>query len=105
MTTQSSDESINRQLGVFLGAMAVLAAYSCYVGLMAWTLWGWFVVPFGLPQVTLAWAIGLCVTANLIVNPVPRLKPAAPGPEMPNKSALTRPVALLAIGYVAKQFM
>lgn len=66
-------------------------------------LWRWFMVPFGLPQIGFAWALGLGCVAGIL----------APTPPPPNDedalrhglSLMTKPFIILFAGFVAKQFM
>ncbi|WP_261643105.1 hypothetical protein [Erwinia mallotivora] len=37
-----------------------------YHGFMLLTLWAWFIIPFGMPPLTLPWAIGLSVLIGSI---------------------------------------
>ncbi|HUU97495.1 MAG TPA: hypothetical protein VM487_17300 [Phycisphaerae bacterium] len=45
-----------------IGAIAVVVGCTLLSALVVSVLWGWFVVPLGLPPIHMAWAIGLsCV--------------------------------------------
>lgn len=39
-------------------------------GLVLMALWGWFIVPFGLPGLTLAWAIGISLIVGFLTADV-----------------------------------
>jgi hypothetical protein len=84
-----------------LGAFTVLLAI--YGGFCLWVLWGWFMVPLGLPPIGIAWAIGLS-TIFAMVAPTP-----APAPEGKAKNHLVaiiaKPALALVSGFVVKQFM
>ncbi len=104
MTTQKDpsafDVATKGAIGI-AGATAIAVAYAAYVGAVVWVLWGWFVVPLGVPQITVAWAIGLCLCANMLVMPVPR----GPANTKPTHHMLVRPAAFLLMGFIAKQWM
>jgi len=53
--------------GALLGLLAV-AALLCYEGWIVVCLWEWFVMPFGLPAITLAHAVGLALFHALFVS-------------------------------------
>lgn len=66
-------------------------------------LWGWFLVPFGLPPIGLAWAVGLgCVSGMLVPTPPPVSKDDAFNHQV---SIFLKPIVVLCVGFVAKSFM
>lgn len=83
-----------------------LALALCIVALNTFVLvvlWGWFVVPFGLPQIGFAWAFGLLCVASLFSPTVP---PAPDGKVFEHlRDILMKPVLVLAFGGIAKLFM
>jgi hypothetical protein len=85
--------------------IALMVLWQAYVSM---SLWGWFVVPFGLPPLTIAWAIGIsCVLMALKPNPYvanPKdgnFKVAAIGLLRP----FLNPALALFIGWIALQWM
>jgi hypothetical protein len=65
-------------------------------------LWGWFIVPLGLPAIGIAAAIGISTTMSAMRG---RLKgPDDEGWKTIAKSVL-QPWFCLAIGWIAKQFL
>lgn len=75
-------------------------------------LWGWFVVPFGVPQIGIAWSIGL---AGLVGMMMPN-NMARPGEKVERSEALakfvevyallvTMPLTALLCGWITHLFM
>jgi hypothetical protein len=86
-----------------LGTVALLALGILYGAFVVWVLWGWFMVPLGLPQITIAWAVGIALMgAVLQATPPPANEDDR---RMHAITGLLKPVFALAIGWVAKQFM
>jgi hypothetical protein len=88
----------------FAGGFLLLLLHAFAV----WVLWGWFLVPLGVPPIGIAWAIGLVSLASLF-----QYMPPTPAPPVPAEQekwtklagdCARAPVAL-AIGWAAKQFM
>jgi hypothetical protein len=48
-----------KKFGGWLLYAFALASWFIYSGWMISSLWGWYVVPFGMPHISIAWAIGL----------------------------------------------
>lgn len=65
-------------------------------------LWGWFIVPLGLPVIGTAAAVGISVTVSVIRGR--RKGPDEEGWRAITMSAL-QPWFCLAIGWIAKQFL
>lgn len=86
----------------FLTALVFWQAY------VAAILWGWFMVPFGLPPLSMAWAIGLsCLLTALKPNPyVPGRKSDG---VKENVLGILRPIFnpafSLLVGWIAVQWM
>lgn len=86
-----------------LGAMAFVGAVAIYGGFVLYILWGWFVVPLGVPPIGIAWAIGISAVSALLV-------PTPPSPTEDQRTehlagVLAKPLIALAIGWVAKSAM
>jgi hypothetical protein len=73
-------------------------------GYAIWVLWSWFIVPFGVQQISIAWAIGLSSLTQLMV---PAATPDSSKREwwFPLLVGLVRPGFALLFGYVAKSYM
>lgn len=56
---------------VLLGAFGFIAMFMLLRGLLLSLLWGWFVVPFGVPPIGIAWAIGLSVLMAMLTKEPP----------------------------------
>lgn len=107
MTTQSNTDTQDLLkagvivLGAITAGAALIAAYAIYAGAILWIMWGWFMVPLGVPTITVAWAIGICTLVTMFVRPI--------GGKGQTKVAWhdvwLRPLFLLGVAYVAKQFM
>ncbi len=83
----------------------VLALVAIYGGFVLYVLWGWFIVPLGVPQIGIAWAIGISTVFHLIA-------PSQPLPKTDDEHVwqnvayvLLKPFIALAIGWTAKSFM
>jgi hypothetical protein len=96
---------------VFLGIPLGFAA-GIYGGFAISKLWSWFVVPLGLPPITIAHAIGLSALVNLFKNLGDSTKNETADVEAKTREFwicitalyLAYSVALL-VGYVAHKFM
>lgn len=49
----------------FTAGLALFTGAVLFNGFVLLRLWAWFVVPFGLPPLSLPWAIGLCIIVSL----------------------------------------
>ena len=96
----------------FLGAIgiafiAAIATVDAIIeGFVIATLWGWFVVPFGVAPIGIAWAIGLAALVGT-VKPV-RLTMQDEKPKWwvyLLGVLVLKPGSLLLIGYIAKGYM
>jgi len=84
-------------------AILGLATWLVSIGLNGWAasvLWRWFVVPFGAPQLTVGWAVGLMSVLGVFVSMAPEERPG-----VALFMAFARPLLCLAIGYGALHFM
>lgn len=59
-------EIVIKTLIVLLMICVVIPALLMWQGWAVSTLWGWFVVPLGLPAIGIAAAAGLCLVASAI---------------------------------------
>ena len=54
-------------LGGLVGVPALLALMHTWKGYVLSVLWGWFIVPvFGLPALSIPFAIGVCIVVGLL---------------------------------------
>lgn len=85
------------------GAVAVVAVCAIWSGYVLSILWAWFLVPFGLPEIGVAHAIGIVLIARMLKG-------------MPAESENKRPflrigswfvgtLLLLFVGYIAKGYV
>jgi hypothetical protein len=85
--------------------VAMIAAAYLVNGWALQALWGWFVVPFGLPELPLAWAVGLALLVGLQTNH----HTPAKGVEIDWPQAFAqiflRPILAVLIGWVISRFM
>lgn len=88
-------------------AVPLVAVLVLYNGVAIWMLWGWFVVPLGMQQISLAWACGLAVFVNAIVSHDTKNLKAEYLERDPTDLffVLLRPMMAIALGYILKQFM
>ena len=86
---------------VLLLAMPVILLLMAYHGVALWLLWGWFLVPLGLPPISITWAMGISCTAAMLHGT------PAPAPEGKGlthfQSMLLRPAVAVLFGYAIKQ--
>jgi hypothetical protein len=103
---EESGESI--ALGCLLTLLLIPVTVS-WKGFVIKLLWTWFLVPFGLPQIGIAWAIGLSSVASLFVGIINRgngqnrstLQGAIEGFGV----ALVFPAIALLVGWIASYWM
>lgn len=89
---------------VFAGLGGLVVLLAVYNGIILHMLWGWFLVPLGVPQIGVAWAIGISALAGLLTPTIPPPESSDDGwTHMGN--ILLKPLLALVIGFVAKSFM
>jgi hypothetical protein len=74
-----------------------------FYGFTFWLLWGWFMVPLGLPSISVGHATGLHAILRFAV--ASRSKNRDPLSASLYGEAAIWPLVCLAVGFVAKQFM
>lgn len=74
-----------------------------FYGFSFWLMWGWFMVPLGLPSISMAHAIGLHAIVRFAA--ASRSKSTTPLSASLFGEAAIWPLICLAVGFVAKQFM
>jgi protein-S-isoprenylcysteine O-methyltransferase Ste14 len=85
--------------------LAALSAGAIFYGaFVAWVLWGWFVVPLGVPPISIAWVLGLSALVYML-TPTPPPPPKSQSSWLPFAKLYGEPTILLACGWIAKQFM
>lgn len=92
--------------------VALMLSSIPFLFLNAWaltSLWAWFIVPFGLPPIGMAWAMGLSTLASLLRGI--RQEPKTEGAEalkrlgMAYLNAALLPLICLLVGWIAHSFM
>lgn len=101
------------------GGLAAAALLACIVGVVlagfvGATLWGWFLVPLGLPAITIAHAIGIDALVTFWVGPNPILFMedfVKPVKSLQDRTAaaigrvLGVPLGILLLGWIATLFL
>lgn len=93
--------------GVFATIFAVLAAGVIVNGYVLSILWVWFVVPLGLPVISVAHCIGIAMVSSWLTYQHQTTKEEDKEKALENLLIvfIIRPLAVLGIGYIVKQFM
>lgn len=97
---------IAKGCGLLLVALAALVLMPIYQGFILSIVWVWFMVPFGLPAIGIAWAIGLTIVVRLITH----TNRAEPEEEKSKKTArlvgaMLAPLCALGVAYIAHLYM
>lgn len=56
-----SDNKLWSCVGMFLAFVLAFVIWAVWGGYVLSILWGWFIVPFGLPNITIAEAVGISI--------------------------------------------
>ncbi len=89
-------------LGIVVAAAAFLTGYALWSGFVLSILWGWFLVPLGVPAIGTAHAIGIAVVMGMFHrNNAKRDDEGFAYIGL----ALIGPLLALGVGYTAKGFM
>ena len=89
-------------LAVFV-VIGTAVGITIYYSMVVVVLWGWFIVPLGLPPITISHAIGLTVILNMFRSVEAKAKDE--DWQQTLLTGLTKPLFALAIGYIAKSLM
>lgn len=97
-------------VGIILGAIAAVIAAALVRGWALTVLWGWFLVPYGLPTIGIATAIGISLivgmfTAHLEQRQAKETKSGTDAVVTVAAHAFGAPLLVLAIGWIVKSFM
>jgi hypothetical protein len=90
-----------------VGLIVVLALSSILKGYVFSILWGWFIVPLGMPAVTVPWAIGISILVSLATYQY-NANDEKKDPDGLTKAlsvGLVLPLFSLLFGYIAHSFM
>jgi hypothetical protein len=68
-------------------------------------LWGWFLVPLGLPAIGMAHAVGLALIATLLTHQAPSNMTSDERQSQVIGWGLATPAVALIVGWIAKGFM
>ncbi|MNK14372.1 hypothetical protein D3C87_324890 [compost metagenome] len=91
-------------IGALLGLPALIAVMAIYRGYILSILWGWFLVPLGMPIITIPLAIGFTlIVGYFTTNKKPKSEEYNWG-EAVAVSSLT-PLLFLGIGWIVKFFV
>lgn len=82
-----------------------MSALTVWEGFVLKVLWAWFLLPLGLPAIGMAHAVGISALVGLLAHQAP--------PDLNDDDRLHKvfqwavcgPIAALALGWIAKQFM
>jgi hypothetical protein len=85
--------------------LILLSVFTAWDGFVLMVLWGWFLIPLGLPAIGLSHAIGLSTLIGLVTHQMPSEGPSSDRTERGLLWALVVPAISLFIGWIAKQFM
>ena len=96
-----------------LVALSLAVACALWGGFAASVLWGWFVVPLGVPEVSMLHAVGLMLALRALAGFSGKPQPDKPEDKMVALRALGRvlavatvaPGAALAVGWVVRGAM
>lgn len=91
-------------VGVFFGVLALSVIINGYVLSI---LWVWFIVPLGLPVISVAHSIGLAMVTGWLTYQYTNKKEEDIIKTLTEFAILfiVRPLAVLGVGYIVKQFM
>lgn len=64
------DEMGGRVMIKIVGYLVIDVANTIFCGFVLSELWSWFVVPFGVMQISVAWGVGICTVASLLSTPI-----------------------------------
>jgi|LauGreDrversion4_2_1035121.scaffolds.fasta_scaffold64605_4 hypothetical protein len=82
-------------VGMVFGGVIYLIFIGVLTGIVFSSLWGWFVVPLGYPQISIFHALGLTTLISIL-----RFDPAKPTPSDSIKEALLKPVIALGTAWL-----
>jgi hypothetical protein len=84
-------------IAVAVFVLIAMQAFTLYV------LWGWFVVPLGVPPLTIAWSAGIMLVASMVRGYSPRKSEEGDGARVIGQAIFGCGYAL-ALGYVIKHY-
>ncbi len=88
---------------LFLGVLAIIVPLSIWKGFVLSILWGWFLVPLGVPAIGTAHAIGIAVLVSMLTYQ--HRKSSSEVSLEPLFLSFVSPLFALAIGHIVKGFM
>lgn len=99
--------------GTFMVGLALIVACALWGGFAVSVLWGWFVVPLGVPEVSTLHAMGLTLAMRALAGFSGKPQPAKHEDKMVSLRALGRvlavatiaPALALAVGWVVRGAM
>lgn len=92
--------------GIFivLLALAVGLLGNVLNGYVLSILWGWFLVPLGLPEIGVITGIGICIIANFVTYKASDFK-EIPGERSNYIGMFLTPLVVLLVGWIFHSFM
>ena len=88
---------------ILLGVVLLVAASAVLRGFVLSVLWGWFVVPLGVPDIGIAWSIGLAALISMITHQDVKTEDRELGVAI--GIAIATPLMCLLFGWIAHSFM
>lgn len=87
-------DSLAKSLGTVLFALFLIVVLGAYHAVAVMLLWGWFIVPLGLPDIGMAHSYGLILFGTMFRTP--------PDPDKKNGGAILLPAICILLGYIVK---
>lgn len=93
--------------GVITTIFGMLALSVIINGYVLSILWVWFLVPLGLPAISIAHSIGIAMVSSWLTYQHQTSKQEGKEKALENLAIIfvVRPLAVLGVGYLVKQFM
>ena len=89
---------------VIIGAVLVGVLGTILNGFVLTFLWQWFIEPFGLAPIGIAWAIGLCMTIRMVTINTETVTKDRTLPDALTNMIVT-PLIMLLIGFIVHLYM
>ncbi len=89
----------------FIGGLASILILAILSAFTISTLWGWFIVPFGLPSIGIAHAYGVALLAKLLTCDINTMRDKSEGIADSLIKGLVLNLVGLGLGYIAMSLM
>lgn len=90
-------------LAALLGIPALIAALATWRGLILSIMWTWFLVPLGVPTITIPLAIGFSLLVGFLTPSAAKEKNDSFGEAM--AEGIVSPLVFLLLGWIVKLFI